>query len=63
MNVKVYNLYRIQVNKNITETSIKQLLPRNNNFYVKGWHRIAISNIVAKDAGETIYLSDIDYWR
>lgn len=60
MNIKIYNTRGLQYNKNLTETSIKQFLPRNNTYYVAGWNRIVISNIVVKDEGDVAYSNDID---
>lgn len=61
MNIKIYNARGLQYNQDLTEKSIKQFFPRNNEYYVSGWNRIVISNIVAKDEGDVAYLKDIDY--
>lgn len=47
--------------RSLTETNIVQLLPRNNDYYVSGWNRIVITNIVVKDEGDSGKLADIDY--
>lgn len=61
MNIKIYNPQGLQYNEGLTETNIVQLLPRNNDYYVSGWNRIVITNIVVKDEGDSGKLADIDY--
>ena len=61
MNIKIYNPQGLQYNVGLTETNIVQLLPRNNDYYVSGWNRIVITNIVVKDEGDSGKLADIDY--
>lgn len=61
MNIKIYNERGLQIDKYLTEQSIKQFLPRNNDYYVVGWNRIVITNIIAKDEGDVGYLNNIDY--
>jgi len=63
MHIQIYNPQGLQYIRNLTETSIKQMIPRNNVYYVAGWNRIVITNIVVKDEGDVGKLDNIDYWK
>lgn len=59
MRVRIYNQYGLQYDQPLVETTILQMLPRNNSFSITGWTKIILSNIVGEDEGDVGNLPDV----